>query len=234
VVLSVVATLLVVAAVVLVARDERGGDPPTAAPLDLDIAELEGALLTAADVGSGYTDSFDDGDDGDDELAPEDFDASPECLEAIDRFESTSAGDEGIDAGFESGDLTEVDHQIALVQEGDPGIAELQAALEDCESIAFDDGESQGEMRFQTEPVDGLGEAAVAVTTQVELTVDGVPVTAEIYSIYWSRGGVASSVAMSVLDSSLIGGTQDAELDRELVRELADTADQKLDGVLAG
>jgi hypothetical protein len=233
--LSVVAALLVVAAVVVVARDDDGGggDPPTVAPADLDIAELEGALLTAADVGNGYTDSFDDGGD-DDELNLDAIDASPECLEAISRFQGSDVGDESIDAGFESGDLTEVNHEIGLIREGELGIAEFQAALDACETMAFDDGETEGEIRVQSELVDGLGEGALAITMQLEGTADGVGVSAEIYGIYWSRGGVGSSVDMVVIYSSVLGGTQDGDPDPDLVRQLADTADRKLDGVLAG
>ena len=227
------AAIVIVAAGVIalgVANGDGGGS--SEAPEGLEVADLEPALLTADDLGEGFAVDSDDSDD--DETSFEDADMAPDCREALDRFEAEDTGDEnGLQADFErSNDGVTVSQELSLIESGEPTIREIADGLRRCERISYEEDGQQVEMRFGVDDVDGLGDEAIGVEMSFDLELmQGVGVTLEAYGLIVARDGVTSGVMVTgPLDPITL---ESGSVDRDLARDLAERADEKLQQVLA-
>jgi hypothetical protein len=234
---AVVAGIVLVAAGVvalgLSSGDDGGDGGSSAAPEDLDIADLEPALLTADDVGEGFAVDRDDSDD--DETSFDDADVAPDCREALDRFEAEDTGDEnGIQADFERrSDGVTVSQELSLIEPGEPTIQEIADGLGRCERIAYEDDGQQVELRFGVDEVDGLGDEAIGVDMSFDIELmPGIRVTLEAYGLIVARDGVTSGVMVTGPLNPVT--LEFGSVDRHLARDLAERADEKLREVLDG
>jgi hypothetical protein len=231
----VVAIVLVAAGVVALGLSSGDGDGggSSAAPEDLEIADLEPALLTADDVGEGFAVDSEDGDD--DETSFDDADVDPDCREALDRFEASDDDNDADDlqANFERQDGATVEHGLSLIQPDEPTLDEVADGLSRCERISYEDDGQQVEMRLGVEDVGGLGDDAVGVEMSLDVElVPGTGVTLDAYGIVAVRDGVASTVFVTGPINAVTLETGAA--DRDLARDLAETADEKVRQVLDG
>jgi hypothetical protein len=137
----------------------------TTAPAGLELDDLEPALLTDDEVGAGFTETTDSGDD--DQLTSDELETSEECQEVIRTFEE-SDDDDDLQVEFEDAAEATLAHSLALIDEGEPSMAQAREAIGKC-TIAWDDGQSQGEMRLSATEVDGPGDEAF----EVEITIEG-------------------------------------------------------------
>ncbi len=202
-------------------------DTTTAAPADVSLDDLEPALLTEDEVGSGYSEA--PGGDDEDDLGLDEIDTSDECREVIESFEGSDDGDE-VEAEFETDDDATLSQSLALIDEDEPSFGEVRDAIDRCQTITWDDGETQGEMRLSTEDVDGPADDAFALAVEVEGSSGVVSVTVDGYAVYSVRDGVVSTLAaFGAVDPTTFEGEP---ADRDLVRSLTETVDEKVREVL--
>ncbi len=190
------------------------GDRAVTAPEGLELDELEPALLTEGEIGAGFT-AFTNTDE-DARLTPDELETSEQCREVFVTFQEWGADDLRIEV---ADGKAAVAHSLALVDRGDPSMGETRAAIGGCGTIAWDDGQSHGEMWLSATDIDGPGDEAF----EVALTVDVAPSSIapdEDYAIFSMRDGVVSIVAGA------------GAADRDLVRTLSERADEKVRHVL--
>jgi hypothetical protein len=109
-------------------------------------------------------------------------------------------------------------------------MAQARDAIDECGTIAWDDGQSQGEMQLSANEIDGPGDEAFELEITLEATSAPFAVTVEGYGIFSMRGGVVSTVAgFGAVDTETFEGEP---ADRELVRRLSERADEKVRQVL--
>jgi hypothetical protein len=189
--------------------------------------DLQAALLTQEDVGGDFALQTDDSDSdfGDPQ-------GGPECQTLTDQL--IESDDDPPDAEVElerESDLVGVRHSMSRLAEGDPGVAEIQAALTQCSSVSATGPDGTMDMQIQAEPIDGYGESALALTIDADATAaNSIQVSFQFYAILWEREGIGSTLMMNgPLDPQTgIGGPPDAGL----VQQLASTADQRLQQAL--
>ena len=204
-------------------------DATTTAPADVSLDDLEPALLTEDEVGSGYSEAPGSGDD--DDLDLDEMETSDECREVIESFEGDDDGD-GIQVEFETDDEATVSHSLALIDQDEPSFGDVRDAIGQCRTITWDDGETQGEMRLSAEDIDGPADDAFALEVEIEASSGAVSVTLDGYAVYSVRDGVVSTLgAFGAVDSATFEGEP---ADRDLVRSLTDTVDEKVREVLEG
>jgi hypothetical protein len=207
----------VVAAVALGSGDGGG---------DRELADLEPALLTVDDVGEGFTPTRDEDEDT---LDLDEADMDEECREALQRF-AAGDDDEGdnLKATFErERDGVGVEHELALVDSGEPTLDQVADALGRCDRIAYEDQGRPVEMLMSVGEVDGLGEEALELDLSVTVTVMAdAEITVEAYALVVIRDDTASTVFVTgALDpTTLVPGP----VDRDLARQLAATADERI------
>lgn len=213
-----------------VTNDDDGGEL-TLAPADLALDDLQPALLTVEDVGLEYAESS-SSDDDDDEMSTDDIQMSSECRAIFDRLAATGSDDDALQAEFErTVDDASLSHELMLIDEQFPSFGEIHDILEQCGTMPFDDGETSGEIRLHTESVDGPGEDAMAIIMEIDLSAGGFQVSLEGYGISFAHGGVMSTVmATSGLDQQTLEATA---VDRDLVRQLAELSDQRVQDALS-
>ncbi len=84
-----------------------------------------------------------------------------------------------------------------------------------------------GERRARFE---GVGDGALGLTMDMDITTQGVTVSMQMYGVLWERDGVHATVAgYGGLDSSTMAGVP---IDHAFVEDLARTSDQRLADVL--
>jgi hypothetical protein len=227
-----VAVVLVAAGVVALGTMNGDDGGSEEAPEGLDIADLEPALLTADDVGEGFTDDPSGPDDEDDEESFDDADMDPGCREALDRFEASEDDDSSDDlqADFTRQDGASVEHGLSLIEPDEPSLDEVADGIDQCDRISYEDQGQQVVLQMAAERVDGLGDEAVGVDITFDISGLGFEVTLESYGLLVARDGVASSVYMTGPFSRTTLET--GPVDRDLTRDLAETADEKLRQVL--
>jgi hypothetical protein len=202
-------------------------DATTTAPADVSLDDLEPALLTEDEVGSGYSEAPGSGDD--DDLDLDEMETSDECREVIESFEGDDDGD-GIQVEFETDDEATVSHSLALIDQDEPSFGDVRDAIGQCRTITWDDGETQGEIRLSTEDADGPADDAFALELEIEASSGAVNVTLDGYAVYSVRDGVVSTLgAFGAVDPATFEGEP---ADRDLVRSLTDTVDEKVREVL--
>lgn len=191
-----------------------GGDDDSAP--DLSASELEGALLTVDDVGEGFSE---EPADDDDELDPDDLDASDECKELLEVFDSTESTNTMASREFRAESGESVSHSIAIPSDDAPKFDELANVVDECDELSFSTTEVSGTMRIaEGEPL-GVGERSFTMESAVELT-EPLEATFTFVVIYWERDGLISWVEVA----PSIG----AEVDDGEARTLAETADGRL------
>jgi hypothetical protein len=125
-----------------------------------------------------------------------------------------------------------VSNSLSLLLPGEPGLADVQAALDQCGTMTFDEDGATGEIQMTTETVDGLGDGALAIDMVLDIEVEGIALTLESHGLLWEHDGVACDVIV-------FGGIDDSTLepipvDEAWVRELAETVDGRLDEITTG
>jgi hypothetical protein len=202
-------------------------DDTTTAPAHVSLDDLEPALLTEDEVGAGFSEVPGSGDD--DDLGLDEMETSDECREVIESFEGDDDGD-AVQVEFDTDDEATLSHSLALIDEDDPSFGDVRDAIGQCRTITWDDGETQGEMRLSTEDVDGPADDAFALEVEIEASSGAVSVTLDGYAVYSVRDGVVSTLgAFGAVDSATFEGEP---ADRDLVRSLTDTVDEKVREVL--
>jgi hypothetical protein len=202
-------------------------DDTTTAPPDVGLDDLEPALLTEDEVGSGFSETPDGGDD--DDLGLDQMEMSDECREVIESFEGDDDGDE-VQVEFSTGDEATLSHSLALIDEDEPSFGDVRDAIGQCRTITWDDGETQGEIGLSTEDVDGPADDAFALAVEIEASSGATNVTLDGYAVYSVRDGVVSTLgAFGAVDSATFEGEP---ADRDLVRSLTETVDEKVRAVL--
>jgi hypothetical protein len=214
-----VAVVLVAAGVVALGTmngDDGGSED---APGGLDIADLEPAVLTADEDGE---ESFDDAD------------MDPGCREALDRFEASEDDDSSDDlqADFTRQDGASLEHGLSLIDPDEPSLDEVADGIDQCDRIAYEDQGQQVVLHMAAERVDGLGDDAVGVDITFDISGLGFEVTLESYGLLVAQDGVASSVYMTGPFSRTTLET--GPVDRDLTRDLAETADENVRQALEG
>lgn len=224
-----VVAVLGIGAVVLSSGDDDSAT--TGPPAGITLDDLEPALLTEDDVGDGFRVDT-SGDDSDDPMDPDSIETSDECRSVLERFESSDAADDEIGVDFVDDAEGTVQHSIGLAEEGTPNLAEVREALDQCESMDFEEDGATGHFRFETSDVDGIGDEAIGLTIGVDMETQGFSISFEMYGVMWERDGVYSSVAgFGGFDETTLEGLP---LDEQWVRDLAATADDRVADVLAG
>jgi len=202
-------------------------DDTTTAPADVSLDDLEPALLTEDEVGAGFSEVSAGSDD--DDLDLDEMETSDECREVIESFEGADDGDE-VQVEFDTDDEATLSHSLALIDEDDPSFGDVRDAIGQCRTITWDDGETQGEIRLSTEDIDGPADDAFALEVEIEASSGAVSVTLDGYAVYSVRDGVVSTLgAFGAVDSATFEGEP---ADRDLVRSLTDTVDEKVREVL--
>jgi hypothetical protein len=202
-------------------------DTTTAAPADVSLDDLESALLTEDEVGSGYSEA--PGGDDEDDLGLDEIETSDECREVIESFQGSEDGDE-VQIEFETDDEATLSQSLALIDEDEPSFADVRDAIGQCRTITWDDGETQGEMRLSTEDVDGPADDAFALELEVEGSSGAFSVTVNGYVVYSVRDGVVSTLGtFGAVDPATFEGEP---ADRDLVLSLTETVDEKVRQVL--
>jgi hypothetical protein len=209
------------------------GDEEASAPGDLSLADLEPALLTEEDVGGDYTldPGGGEGDDDGDSLDMEGGAGSDECRELMDTEES---GDTNEEVGVEFVDDSDsmIGNTLGLLLPGEPTLDEVRAALEQCDTMTFEDEGATGEFRITVEDVEGLGDDAIGVDIVLDVEVEGLSLTIDSYGLLWAHDGVAA-------DLFLFGGLDETTLeptvvDEARVRDLAQTVDGRITEIVGG
>jgi hypothetical protein len=204
---------------------------------DVTVADLEPVLLTTADVPAGYT-QVEWVDDDADALTPEDVEATPECEAALERFGGTDASRQETGAEFEMENGANIEHTLSAAVAGDVTVAEVQAGMTSCGTFSYDDDGQVGTVTLTAEPLSGIGDAAVGVSMVVETSVEGTPVTAEMYGVLADRDGIHSSVAVTggfPEDALTSGGPLVSDPpDRDAAVAMAETVDADIQASLGG
>jgi len=227
---AVGAAVAVVAGVVAYGLTNDDDDNATTAPSDLELDDLEPALLAEDDVGAGFSATRDTGGD-DDELSFDDVDSSPGCEEAIELLDASDDDDE-LQIEFEGPDDAMLSHGLALIEEDEPSMRQVRDALDQCGTLSWEEGETQAEMRLAAGELDGPGDEAFELEVEVEATGGPFSVTVHGYAVYTMRRGVVSTIAaFGAIDPSTFEGEP---ADRDLVRGLAERADEKVRQVIDG
>jgi hypothetical protein len=225
----------VAAGVVAVALSgDDGDDMGTEPPEGVTLADLEPALLTEADVPSGFTLDESAGDDGsgDDPLENESIEASDECEEAIAAFEATDRERDEVSVSFTNDTDGSIEQDLSLADPDLPTLAQARAAIERCDTLRYSEEGATGEFRFETSDVDGIGDAAVGVTIAVDIEAEGIPFSFDMYGVLWERDGVQSSVnGFGGFDPSTL---EVVPMDASQIEDLARTADRRIADVLGG
>lgn len=204
---------------------------------DLTVDDIEPALLTLDDLPSDYAEA--DGDEGGEEepLAVDDTETDPACREALEQLEgdgSEEGDDDLLVAEFERpDDDASVSHDLRITDSGTPTIGELADLLRQCESLSYEEDEmgTQVEMRMSVEEVEGLGDEAVAVEIELEIST-AFTLVLRSHGLVWSRDGVQSNlVALGPLDPVTMEG---GEPDRELARSAAEAVDARISEITGG
>jgi hypothetical protein len=220
--LVVVVLLVVVAAVVLVSA---GGDDE----VELTEAQLQDALLTEGDVGDGFT-VDPDTDDSEDEFDPDEVDASEECLDLYERFETASDTDDGIEveAKFDGTDGAQVEQTLG--QGSSFGLDEVREFADTCDEISVDDGENVGRLTFEVvDDVTEVGDDSLTLRIEVDLD-EPVDLTLPSLGVLWERDGIQSQVSVTgAIDSESL---EASEPDEALLRDLVERADERLAEVI--
>jgi hypothetical protein len=226
-----IAAVVAIVAVVAIGMSGDDDDTATGPPAGVTLDDLEPALLTEDEVGNGF--SLDTGgDDSDDPMDSESIDASDECRAAIESFEVSDAAREEIGVDFADDVGGTVQQSVSLAGEGIPTVAETRQAIDQCDSMAFEDEGATGEYRFETSDVDGLGDDAVGLTVGVDMEAQGYSLEFDMYGVLWERDGVNSSVfGFGGFDEATLEGLP---VDEAWVRDLAATADGRVAAVLGG
>jgi hypothetical protein len=218
---AVVAVGAGVAAYGLAIDDEDGA--VTTAPAGLELDELEPALLTEDDVGVGFAATSGSGDDV--ELTSDDLGTSEQCQDVIAMFEE-SDDDDDLQVEFEDAAQASLSHSLALIDEGEPTMAQAREGIGRCGTIAWDDGQSQGQMTLSASEIDGPGNEAFEIEITIEATAAGFTATADDYGIFPMRDGVVSTVTgFGAIDPETFVG---APVDRELIRTMSERADENV------
>jgi hypothetical protein len=230
-VLGAVAAVAIVGLALVIGRsdDDSGDDPPPGVTL----ADLEPALLTLDDVGSDYDlAAADDDDDSEDALDADTVDASDECRTALGAFEASDATSESVEIDFEDEVDGTIQHSMSLTGDGQPQLADVRAALEECDTMTSEQDGAEITYAFDITDVDGPGDDAFGMTVAVDLSAPGYDLSFEMYGLMWQRDGVISSVAgFGGFDEEALEGLPP---DTDEVHDLAAVADARLEEVLAG
>lgn len=207
-----------VAAYALASNDGGGDDT---APAGLELEDLEPALLMEDDVGGGFREASDTASDDNGSFDADDLEGPPECEELIMLLQGSD--DDALSVGFEGRNGARLGHSLALHDEGEPIMDEARDAFEHCDTVKWDDGDTQGEMRFAANELDGLGSEAFELNIEVEAT-DPVPAEGEAYVIFMMRDGVVSIITgFGAVDPETLAAQP---ANRDLVRTLAERADE--------
>ncbi len=227
------AVAVVAVAVVAIVVLSGGDDDDSSEPADLTLADLEPALLTEEDVGDDYRldPSGGDGDDGD-TSGMEGLVGSDECRGVMEDLEESGSTDDEVAVEFTDDSDGTVGNSLGLHPPGEPTLADVRAALEQCDTMTFEDGGASGEVRITTEDVEGLGNAALGVSLVVDMEVEGLEFTVDSYGVLWEHDGVAADMfAFGGLDP---GTLEPIPVDEEWVFELAQVVDARLDDIVVG
>lgn len=206
--------------------------------VDLTESEMEDALLTPDDVGSGFAEDedTDDDDDDSDDFDLDDVDASEECLNLLEEAKEMEAGSffaEGVSAaprsvkrklGDEDGQA--VEHEIA---DDAPGtLDDVREFIEVCPEFDYGDSDGGGSFSFdEGEPVD-VGDDSVSLRLSIVLD-EPVNIEVETLWVIWTRDGITSSVAVTgEVDDDLVF----TEPDPALLLSAVEKADTKLEDVI--
>jgi hypothetical protein len=227
---AVVAVVVAVVAVVALS----GGDDDASEPADLSLADLEPALLTEEDVGGEYTldPSGGEGDDDGDSTDTEGLAGSDECREVMESLEESGHTNEEVGVEFVDDSDGTVGNTLGLLLPGESTLADVRAALEQCDTMAFEDDGATGEFRITIEDVEGLGDDAIGVDIVVDMEVEGLSLTVDSYGLLWEHDGVAADLfAFGGLDERTFAPIA---VDEAWVRDLAQTVDGRITEIVAG
>jgi hypothetical protein len=230
VVAVVVLVVLVAAAVVAVVVSSSGDDD-----VALTESQLEGALLTADDVGDGFTVDTED-DDDDDDFDRDEVEASEECLDLYERFEEAEASrDETeveVEIKLDGEDGSQVEQDLG--QDPSANLDEVRELAETCPEISVDDGEFVGTIEFEVvEDVVELGDESLTLRLDVDLD-EPYDLTVPSLVVVWERDGTQATVSIS----GAVSGETLEEIsveapDEDLLRDVVTRADEKLAEVIA-
>jgi hypothetical protein len=227
-------------AVVLMGLADDDSGPPAGVELD----DLEPALLTGADLGDGFEE--------DDPTVPADpadapvpdydeLDISDSCREFLESSQARRAEREVLLARFaRRADAVNVTHELALVHPDEPSLAEVAASFRRCDRLVYGDADSPTEERYEAVDVGGLGDEAIGVTITV---IGGEELSYQLYELIVMRQGVLSTIAVTgpveqeYPETAQEDGPPRSRLergpaDRDLARDLAATADERIGRLL--
>lgn len=219
--LVVVVLLVVVGGVILLTQSD--GDDE----VELTEAQLRDALVTAGDVGDGFTAEPSSEDDESDDFDRDEIDASEECIDLYEQYtELEEQGGPRVEAGVTLEDDENVQVEQNLSQGAEFGLDELRQLVDTCPEIAFDDGEQAGAIRFEI--VDDIVEVGdESVTLRLEVDIESpVSITVATLGVLWVRDGTHASVNVSgAIDSDTF---EAEEPDEGLLRDVVERADERL------
>jgi hypothetical protein len=201
----------------------------TIAPTSLAIEDLKPALLTAGEIGEGYRREPEFADV--DSMSMDRFQVSDTCREALHVTGVGRPDERRLHVNFTNSDeSTTLMHQISLVDEDDPQFSELSRALGECGTMRFESGDLQGQVRMTASALDGVGEAALEISIEVETHHGSLRVTTKGYAIAWAHAGVLSVVSVGSTPNGR--EPKQAPAERDLVWNSVETADRHLQRVL--
>jgi hypothetical protein len=206
-----------------------GDDDDASAPADLSLADLEPALLTEEDVGGDYTldPSGGEGDDSMDGVA-----GSEECREVMESLEESGNTNEEVGVEFVDDSDGTVGNTLGLLLPAEPTLAEVRAALQQCDTMTFEDDGATGELHITIEDVEGLGNDAIGVDMVMDVEVEGMSLTVVSYGLLWEHDGVAADLfAFGGLDERTF---EPIVVDEAWVHDLAQTVDGRINEIVAG
>jgi hypothetical protein len=145
-------------------------------------------------------------------------------------------GEEGRDqvsVGFSNDVAGSIDEALSFAEPELPSLADMRAAIDDrCDAVDFSVESATGEFQFETSDVEGIGDVAMGLTVGVDMQVEGVPLSFDVYGVLWERAGVLATVSGT---GGFDPSTREAiPMQASQVEELARTADQRLADALAG
>jgi hypothetical protein len=204
----------------------RGDDSAS----DRSSTDLQDALLTLDDVRSEF--ELDTGGDSDDDYGQPDV--SPACREALAGVGAAEAADPNdAEVSFVGSDGARVTHTINWIDEDELTVAESLEVLSVCSTFSSYGPDGRTSATWGVGPFeDDYGDDAFWFNLTVRIMgLDGVS-TATVYSwgVFWSRDDVVSAVMVDSGVDQQTGAGNPPEAD--FARELARTADQRLEGVL--
>jgi hypothetical protein len=226
------AVAAVAVAVVAVFALSGSDDDDSSDPADLSLADLEPALLTEADVGTGYTLDPSGGEGDDDGGSMEGVAGSDECREIMESMEESGNTNEEVGVEFVDDSDSTVENTLGLLLPGEPTLDEVRAALELCDTMTFEEDGATGEVRITVEDVEGLGNDAIAVDMVLDLEVEGMSFPLEGHGVLWEREGVAADLfAFGGVDESTL---EPVVVDEAWVHDLAQTVDGRITEIVNG